>query len=166
MVIRRIILIIFCILSVQLASAQWLTPLRSTLGVSGHSKNVTLDGHSYLVQQSIGQESVIGVFRPGGHVLIQGFIQPNIRSRASTKSSLAASIYPNPFNDQFTIEIDETPILSADIIITDIMGRAVYRDQCSDRQRCIVEPGDLSPGQYILKISNSKKILTAKLIKQ
>jgi hypothetical protein len=163
---KKIILIIICLLNVQLASAQWLTPLRSTLGIAGHSKNVTLDGRSYLVQQSIGQESVIGLFKPGTNVLIQGFIRPNSRSHSSTKSPLATSIFPNPFYDRFTIEIEESIILSSDIIITDMMGRTVYNEKCSDRQRCVIDAGDLSPGHYILKISTSKKIHTAKLTKQ
>jgi hypothetical protein len=52
--------------------------VRSTVGVSGSSTDIKIQNTNYVVQQSIGQSSVIGTFAIGDLNVRQGFIQPNV----------------------------------------------------------------------------------------
>jgi hypothetical protein len=74
--------------------------VRATTGTSGSSDNLTANNKQYVVQQSIGQASVIGTFYDNNYTLRQGFIQPNVLAKIIDEAvplSLEAIVYPNPF---------------------------------------------------------------------
>ena len=53
--------------------------LRSTLSTTGFSKELSDADGAFLVQQSIGQDGVIGTTQVNGMELRQGFIQSNLQ---------------------------------------------------------------------------------------
>ena len=83
---------------------------RATTGAAGSSENVTINNKAYIVQQSIGQASVIGTFSDENYTFRQGFIQPNVLAKIidlAIPLSLDAIIYPNPFLESVTISFSE-----------------------------------------------------------
>jgi hypothetical protein len=78
-----LILIVFTIIqqiTVQNTSSANL--VRSTTGVSGSSSTIsinnTINNKNYIIQQSIGQASVIGTFNNTEYAIRQGFTQPDV----------------------------------------------------------------------------------------
>lgn len=72
------------------------------------------------------------------------------------------SVYPNPFNDQLIISLDnnQTSLVS----ITDIAGQEVYRN----RYNCsfiTIDVRSLSHGTYLLTVNNGTSVMTRKIIK-
>jgi O-glycosyl hydrolase len=72
----------------------------------------------------------------------------------------AMSIYPNPTQQTFTIELpDET----FDIIMTDLTGRRVY-EQKNISGKTQIDTKDFSAGMYFLQTTNAKIILNEKIV--
>tara|TARA_B100000795_G_scaffold172893_1_gene130367 strand:- start:14 stop:337 length:324 start_codon:yes stop_codon:yes gene_type:complete len=77
--------------------------LRSNISNSGSSTQIN---NKYIVQQSVGQISPIGLKETNEHTVRQGFIQPAQLRRmlaASNAADLLVSIFPNPTTDKITI---------------------------------------------------------------
>jgi Secretion system C-terminal sorting domain len=140
--------------------------LRSTLGSGGSTSNVTLQGSSYLVQQSIGQGSVTGIVQPLQIQLRQGFIQPHGFASFTGIEPAVATIFPNPFSSQLAIQLNDGSPGQLRITLSDILGRVVYTIAPEAQQTIFVEPGALVSGYYIIRIYSGKKIYTSKIIKE
>jgi hypothetical protein len=69
-------------------------------------------------------------------------------------------VYPNPFNDIITVDIDETNAL---YIITDISGRRVKEGMLNQRQLSLNE---LNSGTYTLQVYTSQSNFALKIVKQ
>lgn len=63
-------------------------------------------------------------------------------------------IYPNPASDLLTIELpyDQTGLTELEVF--DLMGRSVLRSEIQSSIRSELDVSALSPGQYLLRISN------------
>lgn len=79
------------------------------------------------------------------------------------EKEVSTSIYPNPFSDEFTIEIENE---KADIIILlTLDGKEVFSSKFSGNHM-VIDTRNLNVGVYIVKIlSNSTTVLTHKIIK-
>ena len=146
------------------AQAQAPIQKRHVLGAAGSSSYISHQGSNYLVQQSIGQEGVIGTFRPSGRTFQQGFIQANHRRGATDASSrLQAVIFPNPFERELHVVIeDESPVK---VWVDDQMGRSVYESSFMDQHEFEIPLPELSPGVYTVRIKSVYKQFVAKLVK-
>lgn len=72
-------------------------------------------------------------------------------------------IYPNPFNNQFTIQTEQE---LSQIIITDVYGRMVYNDSFLNSGAVQVDASSWSNGIYFITIENMNgQLVTEKLIK-
>lgn len=142
--------------------------MRSTLGVAGSSENFSANNKQYLVQQSIGQSSVIGKFQSNGIIARQGFIQPPMLSAKviPEETSLLAIIYPNPFESQVIVSFNEMLKESLTIYIYDVLGRVVYSDNIAATQKTTISLDYLSSGMYILQIASGSKQFKANIIKR
>lgn len=141
---------------------------RFTIGVQGSSNVVSTNETNYLIQQSIGQTSVIGNFQFGKIVLRQGFIQPPIITGSIIKeeTSILASLYPNPFNSSITVLFGETMEKTLSIFVYDMLGRNVYQDSRKASQSIQIDLERLASAKYILHITSGNKHFKANLIKR
>jgi hypothetical protein len=154
-------------LAITMCSAMAQSPalLRSTAGSGGSSKTITVGENSYLIQQSIGQGSIIGSVTQSGVVLHQGFVQPRYTSQRTGVSVFRATIFPNPFSSQLIIQLGEDNPGPVWITLSDILGRAVYSNVL-EGQWIYLETGTLPSGYYTIEIRSGKKIYNSKLIKE
>lgn len=72
-------------------------------------------------------------------------------------------VYPNPFNEIFTIELPDKETFS--LLVYDVMGRKVYERKNSNGT-VKVDCSTFSKGIYFVQARNEKNILTYKLIKE
>ena len=143
--------------------------VRATTGVAGSSENVDFNNKQYVVQQSIGQASVIGTFSDENYTLRQGFIQPNVLVKIidiAIPLSLEAIIYPNPFVESVTISFSEQITDRVEVAVFDILGRLVFSKSYTANQKVNVEFNNLSVADYILKVTANKKQFIKKIIKK
>jgi bacillopeptidase F len=75
------------------------------------------------------------------------------------------SIYPNPTKSVFKIDLRTNEIKNSSIELYDLLGKSVYKTQITSKTSSI-NLEDFSNGVYILKFSNSKGVLTKKIIKE
>ena len=74
--------------------------LRGTTSSAGSTIETQIDDQPIIVQQTIGQSSIIGVAHSENATVFQGFIQPELLEKILTPEIpqvLEALIYPNPF---------------------------------------------------------------------
>src|SRR5690606_18256525 len=143
--------------------------VRSTTGASGASEEVTSGSNTYVIQQSIGQPSVIGATANGDYIFRQGFIQPDVLSKIIEKNiplNLQLTVYPNPFEEQISLVFNEN--IKGDIHITvyNILGAQMYSQTYQSNQQVDVILGWLSSGEYIVKTIANQKQFISKIIKK
>jgi len=81
------------------------------------------------------------------------------------KSVIDFSVYPNPSNDIFTLEIMEFNHLSnAVLIITDIAGRIIYSEKITTNITTIKNE-NLKPGMYICQVKVGQSLTSKKILK-
>jgi hypothetical protein len=71
-------------------------------------------------------------------------------------------IYPNPFNEQITIHLDEQ--LTSQVTISDVNGKVLLNEEYSTPENSI-STINWSNGMYIVTIQNERGMKTLKLIK-
>jgi hypothetical protein len=77
----------------------------------------------------------------------------------SASASISFSVFPNPATTSFTIECK---MANGELKILDAMGRIVYEQILTSQSAKITH--HLTPGIYLIKISDGEKILTKKLV--
>jgi hypothetical protein len=151
----------------QTSSSSYL--VRSTTGASGSSVNVGVANKSYLVQQSIGQASVIGTFYNGDYSVRQGFIQPDVMAKirdVEIALDLEAIIYPNPFVESLTISFDEAITSKVEVVVYDLTGREVYSKNHAASQSVNVQFTDLPVAGYIVRVTANGKQFIKNILKK
>ncbi|MHC1702922.1 MAG: T9SS type A sorting domain-containing protein [Tenuifilaceae bacterium] len=153
-------------ITLKTVSAQEIKKQRSSLCLSGTSKEFYNQGQEYIVQQSIGQPGVIGLSKANGLILRQGFIQPPLNlGRTNTLNYLHASIYPNPFSNSIIVTITDIITEKIYVAVYDIYGRKVFDKSYNAIQNFSIELGIIPPGFYLLIMKSDAKSITKKLIK-
>ncbi|MFB0904740.1 MAG: T9SS type A sorting domain-containing protein [Nonlabens sp.] len=143
--------------------------VRATTGASGSSENVTANNKQYVVQQSIGQASVIGTFYDNNYTLRQGFIQPNVMAKivdVAIPLSLEAIVYPNPFIESVSISFSEQIIGKVEVVVFDLVGRQVFSESYKANQMVNVQFSALPVTSYILKVTANNKQFIKTLLKK
>lgn len=135
--------------------------------VTAHSLSLTQNTIYYF---SVMAEDGAGLFSPiissdGQKVDTTYFvgIKPNV-VRAN-----GITVYPNPFSKELKVNFENSVYKTAEIILTDILGREVYKtnlkDISSSYTHTISVNKDLSPGTYLLKLNLDNNSYYHKLIK-
>ncbi|MDI5899391.1 T9SS type A sorting domain-containing protein [Flavobacterium yafengii] len=143
--------------------------VRSTVGVSGSSRNVKIQNRNYIVQQSIGQSSVIGTFAIGDLSVRQGFIQPNVFAKIKDEKilmNLDVVIYPNPFLKSISLLFNEEVKDKVAVEIYDMLGRLIFSNSYPPSQDVNVILDDFAVANYILKIQANNKRIVKKILKK
>jgi hypothetical protein len=143
--------------------------VRSTISASGSSSTITVNDNNYVIQQSVGQQSINGTLQSSVAVLRQGFIQPPIEvfAIAETDNSLDAVVYPNPFKNIVYVRFNEALEKPVNIVLYDVLGRVVHTEtqQVTSSETSINLDG-LSSAQYILTITSENKEFKTSLLKK
>ena len=162
LIVRAILLLI---LTGGVLNAQILK--RESRGIQGSSHFVYGDATSYFLQQSIGQESVIGVKQSQQFALRQGFLQPIDPNQLNDNSTrvLNGIIFPNPFNQQVTVRFEDVIYDELQVCLYDLFGRQLVSNSYSPTDELVLSFSYLSRGAYLIKIDMGPKTLIAKLIK-
>ena len=135
--------------------------MTSSQGASVHLSN------NLKVQQTIGQQSVIGNYVGSAFSVGQGFQQGRIaKSKGPSALNIQIMTFPNPFtskiNFQFSASIDGLIKIS----IYDITGRVVLNSEKELLNNMIsLENLNFPDGQYIVKLSAINFNHTTNLIK-
>lgn len=142
--------------------------VRSTTGVAGSSEAIIVNNQHYVIQQSIGQGSVIGKFQSNGVIVRQGFIQPpTISSKIiPEETNLDAIIYPNPVNNELNVSFNELVQGPITIQIFDMLGRNVFTKKSSATQNMSINLSFLASAQYIFLMNTEQKQFKANIIKR
>ena len=155
------------LLSVLQGYSQTPHKLRSSLGVSGSSSIVVLNGGQYFYQQSIGQEGTIGTNISSPLVLRQGFIQPlGIFGKVQKDiGTLKVLVYPNPVNDNVTFTFED--VIYDDILVTiyNSWGKVVGNYTFTASQKINLNLIGFSAGLYLVKVNSVNKSSIVKLIR-
>jgi len=175
----KLILIGFFLALVQLSNAQNNSSeflARSTIGISGSSETISSNNQTYIVQQSIGQTSVIGTFYVSEYIIRQGFIQPlsnlqmdilpsNPLPSEHSGVNLSVAIYPNPFRESITLSFSEKVSGTIYVLVYDLSGRLVFSKDYLTDENVKVEFKNLSMGTYLMRVSTNNKQFIKKIIK-
>ena len=143
--------------------------VRATMGTSGSSENVTANNKQYVVQQSIGQGSVIGTFEGSAYPVRQGFIQPNLMAKIvdlAVPLNLEATVYPNPFVESVSISFTEQIIGEVEVAVFDMVGRLVFSKSYTANQVVTAQFNPLPGANYILKVTANNKQFINKILKK
>lgn len=143
--------------------------VRSTTGVAGSSEIFSAGNKQYVVQQSIGQASVIGTFYQGDVTLRQGFIQPYVWAKsieAVLPVNLEVVIYPNPFTENLTLSFSEKINASVEVSVFDLLGRLVFSGNYAASQSINIRLSALAGAEYMIKGSTGNKQFIKKVLKR
>ena len=162
---KKLLLILFCLPLFSLGQS---SPnlLRSTISNSGSS---TQTEDNYVVQQSVGQSSPIGLQEASKHTVRQGFIQPALLKRmlaASNAADLLVSVYPNPTTDKITFAFEELVTGKVILSIYDQMGKLVMEENKEGQAELSYSLASLSAGNYFVKVNTSTKEYVTQISKQ
>jgi type IX secretion system substrate protein len=121
-------------------------------------------GFSLLLQDSV----VLPTFNWGSqdHFPLYFLINdnPNLSVEEKVGSFTDVQIYPNPTNNQFTVEIDGNHSSSVQLVLMDISGK-VMQQLTTTTNKTVLNLQELPRGVYFLEVlSNSQKV-TKKIIK-
>ncbi len=144
--------------------------LRSTLGINGLSKVLSANTGSYIIQQSIGQASVIGTYSKNNYTIRQGFLQPPNQVKVQLidiiENHLKATLYPNPFKQAVKISFNELISDDVFVVVYNMSGTVMLSKKYPASQLINLPMNSVAKGDYILKATTGNKRLVAKLIKQ
>jgi hypothetical protein len=91
-------------------------------------------------------------------------INANNQLNVNELTELSSSVYPNPFKDNLTIQMEEMNDYTVSII--DMTGRQVLtQDFLSTSSLSISNINTLNAGEYLLQVSSDKGIARAKIVK-
>ena len=143
--------------------------VRASTGVAGSSEIVSFNHQVYVMQQSIGQASVIGTFYRNDYTLRQGFIQPNVMVKLREiviPLNLEAIVYPNPFVESITISFSEQINYIVNVTVFDVLGRIVLSESYRADQKIIVAFKNLAVAEYILMVTANNRLFMKKILKK
>ena len=162
---KKLLLILLCFPLLTLAQS---SPnlLRSNISNSGSS---TQTNNKYIVQQSVGQISPIGLKETNEHTVRQGFIQPAQLRRmlaASNAADLLVSIFPNPTTDKITIAFNELVTGKVLLSIYDQTGKLVMEENKEGQAELSYSLIKLAVGNYFVKVNTATKEFVTQISKQ
>ncbi|HEX7070029.1 MAG TPA: T9SS type A sorting domain-containing protein [Rhodothermales bacterium] len=83
---------------------------------------------------------------------------------APSSNEFAASIYPNPFADRFTIETNDRVALPLRFEVIDALGRRVLAGTI-DESQTTVDASALAAGFYFVRITDGAQVATRAVVR-
>lgn len=89
-------------------------------------------------------------------------LSTGLNNHSTNKMSFTA--YPNPANEQLTINISSANKMSYSISITDVLGKVVYTSAPNNQTPYNINTQTFTPGIYFCTLSNEEHSFTQKII--
>ena len=152
------------------------TVIKSVLTTAGSravSYNYTAsDGRvmTTKIQQSIGQNGVVGLSNTVSHSVQQGYLnRVKLLNVDNTTDEFVETmdliIYPNPFKDFVKIKFSKPTMYPIQIEVFDVRGRLVLNQEFEPSGQITVSMDRLEDASYIIRISSGSSEFLKKLIK-
>jgi hypothetical protein len=142
--------------------------LKQNLNSNGSSAHFSSGNKNYIVQQSVGQASVIGFGESDRLKAFQGFFSPypTLKAPSAQSQELRLSAFPNPFQDRLNLRFEEDVDQPVSLELRDLNGRVVFKQsQTPATNMSFLLPSHLENGAYLLLISSAQKSYTSMFIK-
>lgn len=134
----------------------------SSIGASGSVKKL----NKVIVSQSIGQQSVSGVYKTHKFSIQQGFQQS--LSELNEIDNISISLYPNPTSDIVYFSFDKHIKSPFKVEVCDVMGKKIsFIDfEPSDKNIYSMSIKEMASSMYIIKVNVGHKKFYSKIIKK
>lgn len=158
---------IFCVIALFSALPIHGQTLRNASLVSMGNAAHPIPGQGLVVQQSIGQSSVTGVFAISSVRISQGFLRGIRVVSTEIERPFEAIAFPNSFSDRitfrFTIEHQE----ATQARIYDALGKLVYEEMHRPKNKEIqLNLPYLATGVYVAHLRSGNKFVQLRIIKK
>ena len=117
---------------------------------------ITFTNNGLRVNQTIGQQSVIGI-KKGSLIVQQGFQQSNwYKITANNKVVVSTTTYPNPYVDVINFQFSQVIGNTVFIVVYDVLGRQVYSNTLKILEnKTSVNLQVLPSAKYFVQLSNN-----------
>lgn len=161
----KIGLLLFSLVCIQGILAQELK--RQMLSAAGGSQLVTTMAGDYFIQQSIGQQTVIGSYTVENNQLRQGFIQslPAI-VLGGDPNGLEVVVYPNPFTNGVVVNLEQGLEDAIEVEVFDFSGRLVQNTSFEANSQLTIPLYGLSQGAYFMRLRSGEQQIVKQLLKR
>jgi hypothetical protein len=158
---------IFCVVAIFSALPIHGQNLRNSSLVSMGNAAHAVQGQGLVVQQSIGQSSVTGVFGSASVRVSQGFLRGLRIVSKEINLPFEVLAFPNSFSDRitfrFTIEHQEV----TQVLIYDAQGKRVYEANHLPKNKEIqLNLPYLVTGVYVAHLRSGNKLVQSRIIKK
>ena len=165
-ILKFILIILFPLICTEPGSGQVSYKLRSTLSAGGSSGIMTANGRQYYLQQSTGQQSIIGISQKQGYLLRQGFIQPiNGQYSKTVQETLQVIIYPNPFSSHMRVTLPVPSDGHLYVTIYDLSGKIAFFRKYEAAREMELDLSYLPSSVYIIRVNTTTKYFYSRIIK-
>jgi hypothetical protein len=88
-----------------------------------------------------------------------------LTNNSGNEELIPVKVYPNPFTNRFQLELPGNISMPVDLLIRDNSGKTVNQQQINSHLTVIENLDTLSPGLYLMQISNTKMYMNFKIVK-
>ena len=158
---KKLLISLFIILSIQTVCSQYKNQMLSSMGSTSETSS------GIIATQTIGQTSVIGFYKNSRTGVSQGYQKPLLNKIISNPqtNTLDIKVFPNPFVDQININYFGEDQLSLSLF--DVTGKLIYSDELLfSSYTKVIDFKRLPAGFYFATISSKTSIFNTKLIKR
>lgn len=151
-----------------MAGFTYYTPVAYTPNTSGSlaKSNVTIEGLTYGIS---GNDFLTQNYYTGSPVEIgtadcrvSHLVRTGVKNTTEAKENNTTTIYPNPFNEGFTIAISNATTDKVEVY--DVLGKLVYSNPVNNKQSLYIESQNWPGGLYLVKTYAAGKTLSAQKI--
>lgn len=125
-------------------------------------------GSGLVVNQTIGQQSVIGNHTVSNATLGQGFQQSKLGAFKTliNTNQVTTKVYPNPFVDQIHFQFSEPVTGLLSINIFDMLGRLIFSDsKVAVNSVLSLENLHFAENEYLIQLSSPQYTFSTQIIK-
>jgi hypothetical protein len=158
---------IFCVVAIFSALPIHGQNLRNSSLVSMGNAAHAVQGQGLVVQQSIGQSSVTGVFGNGSARVSQGFLRGIRVVSTEIERPFEAIAFPNSFSDRITFRFTIEQQEATQARIYDALGKLVYEATHQPKNKEIqLNLPYLATGVYVAHLRSGNKFVQLRIIKK
>lgn len=121
------------------------------------------------VNQTVGQQTVIGNYSKNRQTYVQGF-QQGIRKKYTNKTQIPVTTtfnYPNPFKNEINFQFSQSIEDAITVTVTDMLGRLVFKQKKRVNGNILtIELGYLPSDHFVVQLSALNFNYFAKILKQ
>jgi len=141
--------------------------LRNESWVSMGTTAYAIQGQGLVVQQSIGQSSVTGVFVTSSVHISQGFLRGIRVLSNEVKRPFEAIAFPNSFSDRITFRFTTEHQEATEVLIYDAQGKHIYKTIHLPKNNEIqLNLPHLATGVYLAYLRSGNKFVQIRIIKK